>query len=76
MPLPKVNAITLLSTAVWQKTGSPKWALSFIEKQAGLTSTEEITLFDGTGVLCQDLAIATVSVELALKTGDAIEIES
>jgi len=24
MPLPKVNAITLLPTAVWQKTGSPK----------------------------------------------------
>jgi|GEM_PF-4737558 len=24
MPLPKMNAITLLPTAVWQKTGSPK----------------------------------------------------
>jgi len=31
MPLPKMNAITLLPTAVWQKTGSPKWALSFPE---------------------------------------------
>ena len=37
---------------------------------------EEIKLFDGTGVVCQDLAVATVSVELALKTGDAIEIKS
>ena len=24
MPLPKMNAIMLLPTAVWQKTGSPK----------------------------------------------------
>jgi len=45
-------------------------------KNAGLTSTDEIALFDGTGVVCQDLAVATVSVELSLKTGDAIEIES
>ena len=56
--------------------GSLKWALSFIEKQAGLTSTEEITLFDGTGVVCQDLAVASAAVELALKTGDAVEIVS
>ena len=76
MPLPKVNASTLLLTEVWQKAGSPKWALSFIEKQAGLTSTEEITLFDGTGVVCQDLAVASDAVELALKTGDAVEIVS
>ena len=45
-------------------------------KHAGLTSTEEITLFDGTGVVCQDLAVASDSVELSLKTGDTIEIES
>ena len=45
-------------------------------KHAGLTSTEDVVLFDGTGVVCQDLEVATVSVELALKTGDAIEIES
>ena len=45
-------------------------------KHAGLTSTEEITLFDGTGVVCQNLAVASDAVELALKTGDAIEIES
>jgi len=35
-----------------------------------------ITFFDGTGVVCQDLAIATVSVELALKTGGAIELRA
>ena len=45
-------------------------------KHAGLTSTEEITLFDGTGVVCQDLAVASDAVELALKTGDAVEIVS
>ena len=45
-------------------------------KHAGLTSKEEITLFDGTGVVCQDLAVTSDSVELSLKTGDAIEIES
>ena len=45
-------------------------------KHAGLTSTEEITLFDGTGVVCQNLAVASDAVELALKTGDAIEIKS
>ena len=42
---------------------------------ADLTSTEEITLFDETGVVYQDLEVATVSVVLSLK-GDAIEIES
>ena len=45
-------------------------------KHAGLTSTEEITLFDGTGVVCQNLAVASDAVELVLKTGDAIEIKS
>jgi len=45
-------------------------------KHAGLTSTEEITLFDGTGVVCRDLAVASDAVEIALKTGDAIEIKS
>ena len=38
-------------------------------KHAGLTSTEEITLFDGTGVVCRDLAVASDAVEIALKTG-------
>ena len=45
-------------------------------KHAGLTSTEEVTLFDGTGVVCQDLAVASDAVKLALKTGDAVEIVS
>ena len=45
-------------------------------KHAGLTSTEEITLFDGTGVVCRDLAVASAAVEIALKTGDTIVIES
>ena len=45
-------------------------------KHAGLTSTEEMTLFDGTGGVCQNLAVASDAVELALKTGDAIEIKS
>ena len=45
-------------------------------KQAGLTSTEDVALFDGTGVVCQDLAVASDAVELALKTGDAVEIVS
>ena len=76
LPLPKVTASTELLTAVWQKTGSLKQALSFIEKQAGLTSTEDVVLFDGTGVVCQDLAVASDAVELALKTGDAVEIVS
>ena len=31
-------------------------------KHAGLTSTEEITLFEGTGVVCQDLAVASDAV--------------
>ena len=45
-------------------------------KHAGLTSTEDAVLFDWTGVVCQDLAVASDAVELALKTGDAIEIKS
>ena len=66
----------MLLTVVLQKTGSPKWVLSFIEKQAGLTLTEDVALFDGTGVVCKNLAVASDTVELALKTGDAIEIKS
>ena len=49
----------MLLTAVLQKTGSPKWVLSFIEKQAGLTLTEDVALFDGTGVVCKNLAVAS-----------------
>ena len=42
---------------------------------AGRTSDDEITLFDGTGVGLQDLAVATAAVELAIASGDAIEID-
>ena len=42
---------------------------------AGRTSAGEITLFDGTGVGLQDLAVATAAVELAIKSGDAIEVD-
>ena len=52
----------MLLTAVWQKTGSRKWVLSFIEKQAGLTSTEDAALFDGAGVVCKNLAVASDAV--------------
>ena len=31
-------------------------------KHAGLTSTEEITLFDGTGIVCQNFAVASDAV--------------
>jgi len=31
-------------------------------KQAGLTSTEDAVLFDGTGVVCQNLAVASDAV--------------
>ena len=40
----------------------------------GRTSTDQITLFDGTGVGLQDLAVAKVAVELALAQGVAIEV--
>ncbi|MCZ4256709.1 ornithine cyclodeaminase family protein [Sulfitobacter sp. G21635-S1] len=41
----------------------------------GRTSESEITLFDGTGVGLQDLAVAASVVELAVKKGVAIEVE-
>ena len=42
---------------------------------AGRTSDEEITLFDGTGVGLQDLAVAAAVVDLAVAKGIAIEID-
>ncbi len=42
---------------------------------AGRTSDDEITLFDGTGVGLQDLAVAARVVDLAVKKGVAIEID-
>ncbi len=42
--------------------------------KAGRTSNEEITLFDGTGVGLQDLAVASAAVELAQAQGKANQI--
>lgn len=41
---------------------------------AGRTSEDEITLFDGTGVGLQDLAVAAAAVDIAVAKGVAIEI--
>ncbi len=41
----------------------------------GRTSDDEITLFDGTGVGLQDLAVAKAAVDLAVAKGIAIEVE-
>ena len=41
----------------------------------GRTSADEITLFDGTGVGLQDLAVAASVVDLAIEKGIAIEVE-
>lgn len=41
----------------------------------GRTSDDQITLFDGTGVGLQDLAVAASVVELAIANGTAIEVD-
>ncbi|QFT79143.1 L-lysine cyclodeaminase [Roseovarius sp. THAF27] len=41
----------------------------------GRTSDDEITLFDGTGVGLQDLAVAASVVDLAVEQGRAIEVD-
>ena len=41
----------------------------------GRTSDDEITLFDGTGVGLQDLAVASAVVDLAVAQGIAIEVD-
>jgi len=41
----------------------------------GRVSADEITLFDGTGVGLQDLAVASVAADLAEKQGLAIQVE-
>ena len=41
----------------------------------GRTSDDEITLFDGTGVGLQDLAVAQSVVDIAIKKGAAIEVD-
>ncbi len=41
----------------------------------GRSSDDEITLFDGTGVGLQDLAVASAVVDLAVESGVAIEVD-
>ena len=41
---------------------------------AGRTLNDELTLFDGTGVGLQDLAVASAVLDLAVKSGVAIEV--
>ena len=41
----------------------------------GRTSDDEITLFDGTGVGLQDLAVASAAVDLAIAKGAAVEVD-
>ncbi|MEJ6397339.1 iminosuccinate reductase BhcD [Yoonia sp. 208BN28-4] len=41
----------------------------------GRTSDDEITIFDGTGVGLQDLAVAARIVDMAIKAGTAIEVD-
>ena len=41
----------------------------------GRTSAQEITLFDGTGVGLQDLAVASAAVDLAVAKGLAVEVD-
>lgn len=42
---------------------------------SGRSSDEEVTLFDGTGVGLQDLAVASAAVELAVAKGVAIDVD-
>ncbi len=42
---------------------------------AGRSSEDEVTLFDGTGVGLQDLAVASSVVDLAIQKGIAIEVD-
>ncbi len=41
----------------------------------GRSSADEITLFDGTGVGLQDLAVAAAAVRLAIANGSAMEVD-
>lgn len=43
--------------------------------QPGRIRPDEITLFDGTGVALQDLAVATAAVDLAIARGVAVEVD-
>ncbi|OWV72279.1 ornithine cyclodeaminase [Rhizobium sp. R339] len=44
-------------------------------QQPGRTSPDQITLFDGTGVGLQDLAVAQAAVGLAIARGTAVEVD-
>lgn len=44
-------------------------------RHPGRTSADEITLFDGTGVALQDLAVAAAAVKLAIERGSAIGVD-
>ncbi|MEH6592629.1 MAG: iminosuccinate reductase BhcD [Halioglobus sp.] len=44
-------------------------------KHPGRVSADEVTLFDGTGVGLQDLAVASSAAQLAVEQGKAISIE-
>jgi alanine dehydrogenase len=44
-------------------------------RHPGRKTEEEITLFDGTGIGLQDLAVAAAAVEMAMKSGAAVEVE-
>ena len=41
----------------------------------GRSSADDITLFDGTGVGLQDLAVASAALDLAIERGTAIEVD-
>ncbi|RUZ71297.1 ornithine cyclodeaminase family protein [Mesorhizobium sp. M7A.F.Ca.US.006.01.1.1] len=41
----------------------------------GRSTADEITLFDGTGIALQDLAVASVVVEEAIRRGVAVEVD-
>ncbi|QLH17049.1 ornithine cyclodeaminase family protein (plasmid) [Paracoccus pantotrophus] len=45
------------------------------KEHPGRRSAEEITLFDGTGIGIQDLAVASAAVDLAVARGRAVEVE-
>ncbi|MCB1400408.1 MAG: ornithine cyclodeaminase family protein, partial [Rhodobacteraceae bacterium] len=46
-----------------------------VQEHPGRRSDAEITLFDGTGVGLQDLAVASRVVELAMARGVATDVE-
>ena len=51
------------------------WGAVINGTHAGRTRDDQITLFDGTGVGLQDLAVAASVVDLAVEKGIAIEVD-